>query len=158
MNITFLGGGNMANALIGGLLKQGAQADEITVIEVDTAACARLTAAYGVHCSAEATLPNEGLIVLAVKPQQMKAAITPLAERLSRQIVVSIAAGLRLGTLSRWLGGYRRIVRAMPNTPSMIGAGAPSAVWKWAAKRWVSMVAEVTMSFRSGRFGSNWAR
>jgi len=125
MNITFLGGGNMANALIGGLLKQGACPAGLCVIEVDAAARARLSAAYGVPCLAHANdgLPADGLIVLAVKPQQMQAAIAPLAGRLSRQIVVSIAAGLRLGTLSRWLGGYRRIVRAMPNTPSMIGAG-----------------------------------
>ncbi len=123
MNITFLGGGNMANALIGGLLKQGAQPAEITVIEVDANVRERLSTAYGVNCLAEAVLPSDGLVVLAVKPQQMKAAIKPLAGQLASQIVVSIAAGVRLGTLSRWLGGYRRIVRAMPNTPSMIGAG-----------------------------------
>lgn len=126
MNITFLGGGNMANALIGGLLKRGTRPADLCVIEVDAAARARLSAAYGVTCLAHADngLPaTDGLIVLAVKPQQMQAAIAPLSSQLSRQIVVSIAAGLRLDTLSRWLGGYRRIVRAMPNTPSMIGAG-----------------------------------
>ncbi len=125
MNITFLGGGNMANALIGGLLKQGARPADLCVIEVDAAARARLGATYGIPCLAhvDQRFPEDGLIVLAVKPQQMQSAIAPLAGRLSGQIVVSIAAGLRLDTLSRWLGGYRRIVRAMPNTPSMIGAG-----------------------------------
>jgi len=125
MNITFLGGGNMANALIGGLLKQGTRPADLCVIEVDAAARGRLAATHGIPCLAHVDngLPADGLIVLAVKPQQMQSAVAPLAGRLSRQIVVSIAAGLRLDTLSRWLGGYRRIVRAMPNTPSMIGAG-----------------------------------
>ena len=125
MKITFLGGGNMANALISGLLKQGAKARNITVVEIDANIRERLSSTYGVCCLAtiDASFPSEGLIILAVKPQQMQAAITPLVPYLSRQIVVSIAAGLRLDTLSRWLGAYRCIVRAMPNTPCLINAG-----------------------------------
>ena len=126
MNITFLGGGNMANALISGLLQQGSAPSDITVIEIDESARRRLTDSYSITCLPAASpdfLSLNGLIVLAVKPQQMKLALAPLATHLGDHIVVSIAAGLRLNTLSRWLGGYRRIVRAMPNTPSMIGAG-----------------------------------
>lgn len=125
MNIIFLGGGNMASALIGGLLKKGALPNEITVVEIDAAARQRLAEAFGVTClaSVDNRLQMADLIVLAVKPQHMKNALAPLAPWLSSQTVISIAAGLQLETLSRWLGGYRRIVRAMPNTPAMISAG-----------------------------------
>ena len=125
MKITFLGGGNMANALIGGLLKQGFAAGDIEVVDLDAACREHLTATYGVFCHAgpESMAWAADVIVLAVKPQQMKDAVQPLVSCLSRQVVVSIAAGLRLDTLSRWLGGYRRLVRGMPNTPAMIGAG-----------------------------------
>mgnify|MGYP001317751983 CR=1 FL=1 len=125
MKITFLGGGNMANALIAGLLRQGQAVADILVIEPDAHARERLAATYGISCLAgpEPRAWAADIIVLAVKPQQMQAAVQPLAASLTRQIVVSIAAGLSLAVLSRWLGGYRRIVRCMPNTPSMIGAG-----------------------------------
>lgn len=125
MKITFLGGGNMANAMIGGLLKQGFHSSDIEVVDVDAASRERLTQAYGVFChsGAENLAWAAGVIVLAVKPQQMKSAVAPLVPCLNQQLVVSIAAGLRLDALSRWLGGYRRIVRGMPNMPAMIGAG-----------------------------------
>lgn len=125
MNITFLGGGNMASALIGGLLERGQDAASLQVIELDAEGRARLASRFGVRCVAacdEQALACD-LLVLAVKPQQMRAALAPLAGRLQDQLVLSIAAGLRVGDLARWLGGYRRIVRAMPNTPALIGAG-----------------------------------
>ena len=125
MKITFLGGGNMANAMIGGLLKQGFLTSDIEVVDVDANSRKRLTQAYDVFCHSgpESLAWASDVIVLAVKPQQMKEAVEPLVPCLNKQVVVSIAAGLRLDALSRWLGGYRRIVRAMPNTPAMIGAG-----------------------------------
>jgi len=125
MKISFLGGGNMANALIGGMLKQGFAAADISVIEPGADARARLAAAYAVNgvASAEMLADVGNLLVLAVKPQQMKDAVAPLAGRLGDALVVSIAAGLDMATLSRWLGGHRRIVRCMPNTPALIGAG-----------------------------------
>jgi pyrroline-5-carboxylate reductase len=125
MKITFLGGGNMANALIGGLLKQGFAPADIAVVELNAANRDKLTQTYGVSCYAgpEAAAWASDVIVLAVKPQQMKDAVAPLSPHLSRQVVVSIAAGLRLDSLSRWLGGYRKLVRCMPNTPALIGAG-----------------------------------
>ena len=125
MKITFLGGGNMANALIGGMLQRGFAAADITVIDPGSDARERLQQAYAVRCEASATaLDNAGdLLVLAVKPQQMRDACAPLAGKLASTLVVSIAAGLDLATLSRFLGGHRRIVRCMPNTPALIGAG-----------------------------------
>lgn len=125
MKITFLGGGNMANALIGGLVAKGFAAADIGVVEHVADNRARLEAAYGVrtYAGADAAAWDCDLIVLAVKPQQMREACAPLAPALQRQLVVSIAAGLRLADLSRWLGGHRLLVRTMPNTPALIGAG-----------------------------------
>ncbi len=71
----------------------------------------------------DASILDVDLLLLAVKPQQMRQAIAPLAGSLRQQLVVSIAAGIRMGDLKRWLGGYARLVRAMPNTPALIGAG-----------------------------------
>jgi pyrroline-5-carboxylate reductase len=125
MKISFLGGGNMANALIGGMLKKGFAASDIGVIDPGADARGRLAAAYAVNCVESADMLSEigELLVLAVKPQQMKEAVTPLVGRLGDAVVVSIAAGLDMATLSSWLGGHRRIVRCMPNTPALIGAG-----------------------------------
>jgi pyrroline-5-carboxylate reductase len=125
MKIVFLGGGNMANALIGGMVKQGYAASDIDVIELGAEARAKLAEAYGItcHASAEAAPAGPDLLVLAVKPQQMKEAVAPLVGKLGNALVISIAAGLDMAALSRWLGGHRQIVRCMPNTPALIGAG-----------------------------------
>ena len=125
MKITFLGGGNMANALIGGMLKQGFSASGIDVIDPGAEARQKLADSYGVHCheSAASAPASPDVLVLAVKPQQMKEAVAPLVEKLGNAVVVSIAAGLDMAALSRWLGGHRMIVRCMPNTPALIGAG-----------------------------------
>ncbi len=125
MKITFIGGGNMANALIGGLKKQGFSAAGIQVVDPGEEARTRLTDSFGVRCTPAidaAALACE-VLVLAVKPQQMKEALAPMAGKLSGQLVISIAAGLRLADIGRWLGDYRNLVRSMPNTPALIGAG-----------------------------------
>lgn len=125
MKITFIGGGNMASALIGGLRKQGFSVAGLQVVEPDAARRERLTETFGVRTTAgldEAALHCE-VLMLAVKPQVMKEAIAPAAGRLANQLVISVAAGLRLGDISRWLGGYSRLIRCMPNTPALIGAG-----------------------------------
>ncbi|MDO6386026.1 pyrroline-5-carboxylate reductase [Uliginosibacterium sp. 31-12] len=125
MKITFLGGGNMASALIGGLLKQGFSATDIQVVELYEAARERLQQDFGVRAVAaldDAAQACE-VLVLAVKPQQMREALAPVAGKLANQLVVSIAAGLRLADIGRWLGGHSLLVRAMPNTPALIGQG-----------------------------------
>jgi pyrroline-5-carboxylate reductase len=125
MRITFIGGGNMATALIGGLLAKGISAEDIRAVEVLPESRDRLATDFGIRCSAtpdDATLDCD-VIVLAVKPQQMREALQPLAGRLGTRLVVSIAAGIRLSDIGRWLGGHARLVRAMPNTPALIGAG-----------------------------------
>ena len=123
MRITFLGGGNMASALIGGLIAKGTDARSIAVIELSSAARERLAAKYPVQIASapEAAVQASDVLVLAVKPQDARAALAAIS--VGKQLVVSVAAGLTLETLSRWLGGYRRMVRCMPNTPALIGAG-----------------------------------
>ncbi len=125
MKITFIGGGNMAAALIGGLIVKGHAPAGIRVVELQAEARARLAAQFGVACvdGVAATGPLGEAVVLAVKPQQMRAAAQALQPRLARELVISIAAGIRLVDLSRWLGGYATLVRCMPNTPALIGAG-----------------------------------
>ena len=125
MKITFLGGGNMASALIGGLQNNGIPPSEIAVIEINAENRARLEREYRVRCYAEPDPVSMhcDALVLAVKPQQMRDACLAVKKYLKTQLVISIAAGLRLDALSRWLGGHDRLVRAMPNTPALIGAG-----------------------------------
>jgi pyrroline-5-carboxylate reductase len=126
MRIAFVGGGNMARAIIGGLLaKQAAQAAEIMVVEPDSSARLRLLAEYGVKAI---EVPNTDLahahvVVMAVKPQNMREAAGQLAQVAGGALFITIAAGIRIDDLSRWLGGRTRIVRAMPNTPAMVHAG-----------------------------------
>lgn len=127
--IAFVGGGNMAQALITGLLAQGHPADCLHVADTDTAKLADL-AAQGVHTYAAgagqtpAAVHAADVVVLAVKPQVLQAVLTPLQGVWDRQLVISIAAGIALATLKDWLGAPVAIVRAMPNTPAMIQQGA----------------------------------
>lgn len=123
--MTFVGGGNMAAALLGGLIGKGHAPADIRVVEIQAEARARLAAQFGVACvdSVAAAAPLGEVVVLAVKPQQMRAAAQALQPHLERELVITIAAGIRLVDLSRWLGGYATLVRCMPNTPALIGAG-----------------------------------
>jgi pyrroline-5-carboxylate reductase len=135
MRVTFLGGGNMGAAIIGGLVARGFPAASMTVIDPDTAAREGLASRFGVAVreAAGPSLPAADALVLAVKPQQMREAVKPLLPLDPSTVVVTIAAGIRIADLSRWLGGHAAIVRAMPNTPALVHAGitglfAPPAV------------------------------
>ena len=134
MKITFIGGGNMATALIGGMLKQGFVAAQIDVIEPFESARTRLVEHFGISCTAapSAALGATDVIVMAVKPQSMREAALALAPYLGQApspppLVVSIAAGTRIADLARWLGRngqpHGAIVRCMPNTPALVGLG-----------------------------------
>jgi pyrroline-5-carboxylate reductase len=125
MNIAFLGGGNMAAALIGGLIGKGYPPSSVAVIDVSALARERLAAKHGLHASAapDAHTATADVFVLATKPQDLRAAVAPLADMVRGKLVISIAAGVGSDALSRWLGGHRKIVRCMPNTPALIGAG-----------------------------------
>ena len=115
----------MATALIGGLVAKGFQPQSIAVVEVVAEARNRLTESFGVKCLAApgAAVPFGDVVVLAVKPQQMRQVACELAPTLRGELVLSIAAGIRLADIGRWLGGHARLARCMPNTPALIGAG-----------------------------------
>src|SRR5438477_8634332 len=126
MNITIVGGANMARALLGGLIAAGHGSEALAVVEMDAEARATVAARFGVAtfpAIEPAAIGSADVIVIAVKPQSVRAVARELATLLKRQVVLTIAAGIRLSDLSRWLLGYRRLVRAMPNTPALIGAG-----------------------------------
>jgi len=124
MKLAFIGGGNMATALIAGLKGQKFVMSNITVVELDAGKRQELVQQFGVNATIElADAATCEAIVLAIKPQQLAALAKSLAPRLNRQLVISIAAGIRLSDLSRWLGNYQTIIRAMPNTPAQIQAG-----------------------------------
>ncbi|MGO4330694.1 pyrroline-5-carboxylate reductase [Cupriavidus sp. 2TAF22] len=121
----FLGGGNMATALIGGLIARGVPASSIRVVDPFEDAQARLRRDHGVHASGtpDAAFGASDVLVLAVKPQQFHAAAASLAPHLADNLIVSVAAGIRLSDMQRWFGGHQRLVRAMPNTPALAGMG-----------------------------------
>jgi pyrroline-5-carboxylate reductase len=125
MNLTFVGGGNMATALIGGLVAKGFAPQSIQAVEVVPEARQRLSESFGVKCLERpaAATPFGDVVVIAVKPQQMREVARELAPHLRGELVLSIAAGIRLADIGRWLGGHVRLARCMPNTPALIGAG-----------------------------------
>ena len=125
--VAFIGGGNMARSLIGGLIARGAAAASIRVAEPVAELREGLARQFGVQVFAEAGEAVQGasLWLFAVKPQVMRGVCEGLAgaAQSARPLVVSIAAGITAAQLSRWLGGEAAVVRAMPNTPAMLGAG-----------------------------------
>jgi len=126
--IAFIGGGNMARSLIGGLLKTGIASSAISVAEPRADARQELGREFGVACFAENRLAaaDADVLLLAVKPQIMPSLHAELRDSLQRHrpLLISIAAGVRVDQLERWFGHGLPIVRCMPNTPALIGAGA----------------------------------
>lgn len=124
MRILFMGGGNMATALIGGLVDQGCRPGDLHVVDPSPEARQRLQAQFGVTTAAarQGTI-TEDAVLLAVKPQQMRSVAKALSGALNGKLVISIAAGIRTSDLTRWLDGHDRVVRVMPNTPALIRLG-----------------------------------
>ena len=123
-HIGFIGGGNMASAIIGGLLKAGMSPAQFTVIEPFEATRTKLQADFGIasQATADVALTRCDLVVWAVKPQSFKEAAAPVAALTKNALHLSVAAGVTSGSIAAWLG-TERIVRAMPNTPALIGQG-----------------------------------
>jgi pyrroline-5-carboxylate reductase len=125
--IGFVGGGNMARALIGGLIGRGTAASQLSVGEPAPGARESLARDFKVRVSADNRAAIDGcdLVIVAVKPQEAGAVLKALAARLqeSRTVLVSVAAGIQIASLSAWVGGEVPVIRTMPNRPALIGAG-----------------------------------
>ncbi|MET0225447.1 MAG: pyrroline-5-carboxylate reductase [Dokdonella sp.] len=126
--LAFIGGGNMARSLIGALVRSGVAASAIAVAEPNADLRDALARDFGVgvHARARAAAEGAASIVLAVKPQVLATVCAEIADVAAAQqpLLISIAAGVRIEQIQGWLGGAIAIVRAMPNTPALIGAGA----------------------------------
>ena len=124
----FIGAGNMAGSLIGGLVSDGHDPGSIWVSDIDTAKLKDLASRFGVHTSQDnqQVVEQSQVVVLAVKPQILQSVAVGLAEAVQRckPLVVSIAAGIEEAALERWLGEGVPIVRCMPNTPALVKTGA----------------------------------
>jgi pyrroline-5-carboxylate reductase len=123
-HIAFIGGGNMASAIIGGLLQRGLPASQIQVVEPFAEQRARLAQQFQIAVSEkpDAALENASLVVWAVKPQTFREAARQTRACTSDALHLSVAAGIRSGSIAAWLG-TERVIRAMPNTPALVGKG-----------------------------------
>jgi len=131
MRIAFIGGGHMTTALVGGLRARGVAPQDLYVADPAASQLERLATEFGVQTTAAnaQAVRDADLVVLAVKPQDMASAAGSIAGALRGRpsVVVSVAAGIRLADLHRWLGEGVPVVRAMPNRPALIGAGITAA-------------------------------
>lgn len=126
--IGFIGGGNMASSLIGGLVSNDYPADKITVADLDADKLRYLNETFGVNMTLDSNslVLQSDIVVLAVKPQHMQSVADSIAASAQQKkpVLVSIAAGIRIAALERWLGGDLAVVRCMPNTPALVKTGA----------------------------------
>lgn len=122
--IAFIGGGNMASAVIGGLIHQGMSASSIVVVEPFEEARTKLKASFGIDAlsTPDATLASAALVVWAVKPQTFQDAALQTKAHTAQALHLSVAAGIRSDSIAAWLG-TERVIRCMPNTPALIGKG-----------------------------------
>lgn len=120
----------MAGALIGGLLRAGVPHSAMNVIERNPQTREALLQKFSIQAEASpnSQLSHSDVVILAVKPQHFHAMSVELQPYIKQQLLFSVAAGIRLDTLQTWFNGHQRIVRAMPNTPSLIGAGMTGLV------------------------------
>jgi len=128
LRVALIGGGNMGRGLVGGLLARGLPAGHITVADINLAGLQAIANDYGVQTTTDnnAAVAAADVVVLAVKPQQMAAVLGAMRDALAvaAPVLVSVAAGLRVADLARWSPPGIAIVRAMPNRPALISAGA----------------------------------
>ncbi|WP_038344457.1 pyrroline-5-carboxylate reductase [Acinetobacter sp. A47] len=124
-NICFIGGGNMAQALIGGLLSRGLPTTRITVSD-PVEQIRHVLEEKGIQTTTDnvEAIQHADVVVLAVKPQVLATVLQPLKGLLSDKLVISIIAGAEIQTISDLIGGSQRIVRVMPNTPALVQTGA----------------------------------
>jgi len=149
MRLAFIGGGNMASAILGGLLREGLAPKQVVVIEPFAETAAKLQQALGVDVQAvaSAVLADADLVVWAVKPQVFKEAALPVAAFTKKALHLSVAAGIRSESIARWLQ-TDRVVRSMPNTPALVGQGITGLFARAGVsaldKQWVEKVLQST--------------
>ena len=127
ITIGFIGAGNMASALVGGLLARGHQPQHLALADANTSQLAGFTEQHIFTTTNNADIfQRADVIVLAVKPQVLCEVLKPLAAiaQTKKPLIISIAAGIPIDSIDRWLGGNMAIVRAMPNTPALVQSGA----------------------------------
>lgn len=128
IKVGFIGAGNMASALVGGMIAKGLAAENVFVFDPDAGRTDDLRDRFGVRVAGDNAelLQQCGVVVLAVKPQAMRDVLTPLAASLPEEppLIVSVAAGIRVPSIEQWLGRPLPVIRVMPNTPSLVGEGA----------------------------------
>ncbi|MHA6848062.1 pyrroline-5-carboxylate reductase [Ralstonia syzygii] len=129
MKIAFVGAGNMAAALIGGMIDHDIDPKNMLAVDPSDAARERCVTEFGIGVmdQIDARIADYDVVVIAVKPQVLKATCRALVSVLHDQLVISVAAGVRLTDICRWLDGHTQVVRAMPNTPALIAKGATGA-------------------------------
>lgn len=129
--IGFIGAGNMAASLIGGLVARGFAPSQLCAADPNAAGLQALAQQHGIHaCASNAEVAlRADILVLAVKPQVMKAVLSELAPSVqAKHLIISIAAGISMASMAQWLGGTPTIVRCMPNTPALVQLGASGLV------------------------------
>lgn len=141
--VAFIGGGNMATAIIGGLLRQGVAIEQLQVVEPFAAAREKLLVNHGVQAEEQAGpgLARSRLVIWAVKPQTFREAAQAVAPFTLAALHLSVAAGIRSDSIAAWLGS-ERVVRSMPNTPALIGRGITALFARAGASQADRMLAE----------------
>lgn len=128
VTVAFIGGGNMACSLIGGLLRTGYQPNKIWVSDPHREKLEKLAAQYNIHTTEHNSeaLAQAEVVVFAVKPQNMQQVVTAAAAivKAKKSLIISIAAGITISTIQTWLDFDAAIIRCMPNTPAMVSSGA----------------------------------
>ena len=126
--LAFIGAGNMAGSIIGGLVQNGWPAKQIIASEPSVEKLQQLADSFGIRTTSDNALAvaDADVVVLAVKPQIMQTVVEPLAETFQqfKPLLVSVAAGIPEASLNQWAGGHMAIVRCMPNTPALMQLGA----------------------------------
>lgn len=126
--IAVIGAGNMGSSLITGLISNGYAKENIWVSDTDKEKLTFLQKTHGLHVTTDNQQASQvaNIVILAIKPQQLASVAMPLASTMQshKPLIISIAAGIHLANIEHWLGGGMAIVRAMPNTPALIGCGA----------------------------------
>ena len=122
--VAFIGGGNIASAIIGGLIRQGMRPSQFCVVEPFAEASAKLSQDFGITAmpAAGPALSQAALVVWAIKPQNFAEAAEPVMPHARAALHLSVAAGIRTSSIGRWVG-TDRVVRSMPNTPALVGQG-----------------------------------